>query len=265
MPIALANKSTILKKSDRVIPITAGQSIACQIFPDTDRTLQIILAGNLTALNLKSGETFIINTADWTLKNGHPIALTPVSTNWIQKLVSSKRNYVLQPDANTCQSAAIAMITGGDVWAIREALTVDGSIAGDPTVMGNYLESRVSEYRFDIDASLHDMRSAIDDGYQLIIHTWLTGAGHVIKISGYEASPGNLSYRFICDDPWAEFSGSAFSYTDPDLSGDNVRYSAHLLYAVAVAGQSFGDARSIYRRGELDSNKGGMWCHYCKV
>lgn len=184
--------------------------------------------------------------------------------NWVSKLVQSRKDFVPQPDSQTCQSACIAMITGGSVAAIRASLTACGT-AGDPAVMGNYLKQRVKEYKFDDTASLLDARSAIDNGYQLIVHTWLSRSGHVIKLSGYELDPKTMSYRFIVDDPWSEFDGRSFSYPDPNKSGNNVRYSSYLMYAVGVAGQSFDDADRIYDRGELNSSMGNMWMHMIKV
>jgi hypothetical protein len=183
---------------------------------------------------------------------------------WISKLVPSRKDYLPQPNSYTCQSAAIGMITGGDIMTIRKDLECDGE-PGNPYVMGEYLKPRVKEYKFNDCASLMDARRAIDDGYQLIIHSWLSRSGHVVKISGYEADPKTLSYRFVVDDPWSEFDGASFSYPNPDLSGNDVRYSSYLMYATCVVGQSYEDARQVYRRGELDSNKPGAWLHCLKT
>lgn len=176
-------------------------------------------------------------------------------------------SYTRQPDARTCQSSCVAQMMGlsssQDVYSIRSALEAIGD-PGSPSTMGAYLKSRIKEYQFDIAASLNDARKALDDGYKLITHGWFTGSGHVVSIVGWESSPNNLSYRFIVDDPWAEFSFPAWRYLNPDSSGNDLRYSSHGMYAACVVGQSPADAYRIYKRGELDSSRGGMWLHLIK-
>jgi hypothetical protein len=139
-----------------------------------------------------------------------------------------------------------------------------GSVAGDPYVMGEYLKPRVKEYKFDVSASLNDAKKALDDGYQLITAGYFTGSGHVISLVGYEPDPRTLGYRFIVDDPWSIFSFPDWAYLDLKQSGDNVRYSSYGIYASCVASQSKWEAARIYRNGELDSAKNGMWLHYIK-
>ena len=174
--------------------------------------------------------------------------------------------YTRQPDARTCQSACIAQMLNKtspeDVFAIRAALEKLG-VPGDPGVMESYLKPRVSSYRFDAAASLDEARKALDGGFKLITHSYLTN-GHVISIVGWEPDPTNLSYRFIVDDPWSEFDFPSWSYPNLDKSGDNVRYSSYGMYAACVAGQNKSDAYRIYRKGELDSAKHGMWLHIVK-
>lgn len=171
--------------------------------------------------------------------------------------------YVPQPDAYTCQSAAIAKAIGTDrVMGIREDLFKLG-VPGDPYVMGEYLKPRVAEYKFLDDASLNDARKALDQGYSLITHGWFTNSGHIVSIVGWELDKSKLSYRFICDDPWMEFDFKRWQYI-PGTSGDNVRYSSYGIYAACVASAGLDHARRIYNRGELNSNKPGMWLHLIK-
>jgi len=179
--------------------------------------------------------------------------------------------YVAQPDGNTCQSACVAQMLGleeASVPKVRSDLlgiaARRGTMAGDPGVMGDYLEPRVKEYKFDIAASLNDARKALDDGYKLITHSWATRAGHVISLVGWEPDSNKLSYRFIVDDPWSELDFRSMTYPNPNISGDNVRYSSYGMYAIAVASKSWHDAKRIYKNGELDSAKQGMWLHYIK-
>lgn len=180
------------------------------------------------------------------------------------KIVPSRRDYDPQDTEYTCQAAAIAMVTGGDEMTIRRSLENAGS-PGDPAVMGNYLRDRVKEYKFNIAASLLDFIAAIDNGYQLITHGWFSHSGHVIKVSGYQRNPKDLSYSLIVDDPYEEFDAISWKYHRDYRSGNNSLYSSYLMYATCVKGRSFDDARRIYRKGELDSALKGAWLHMIKV
>lgn len=188
-------------------------------------------------------------------------------------LVSRIRDYVEQPDENTCQAAAIARVIGStNVMEVRQAL-VDisgrrGSMSGDPAVMGDYLRSRVQEYQFIPDASLELAKESLTQGYHLITHGWFTRSGHVIGISPFEGGepykphPATGSYAFNAEDPWYEFDFPIWSYTR--RSGDDARYSAYGLYAACVASSGFGHAQQLYRRGELNSTLKNMWLHLIK-
>ncbi|MGL5076122.1 MAG: hypothetical protein ACRDBG_09830 [Waterburya sp.] len=260
---------------------------------DTLLKMRPVQSGDLKSsefLGFKKGQSLIVSGIDPKLPNGHVrvtlglpgwkvgyvyaphwdfegvkslgfVSSQKETTGIIRKIVSSKKLYQLQPDSQTCQSACIAMITGGDIWAIREALT-DSGVAGDPYNMGNYIKPRVKEYKFYPDASLNQVRRLLDDDYQLITHGFFTGSGHVVKISGYEAR--NLGIDFIVDDPWNEFHGKGWSYAPWDKSGDDVRYSAHLMYAACVGSYSVSQAAEIYRKGVLDSANENMWIHAIK-
>lgn len=185
----------------------------------------------------------------------------------IQELIAP---YIKQPNDFTCQSACIAQMLGfssaADVLQIRrelEKMAQPGEQPGSPFLMERYLKSRVKEYKYNGDASLNDAKRDLDQGYKLIIHTYLTN-GHVINVMGYEPNPANGSYSFIVDDPWSEFDFPSWSYPLPRTSGNDLRYSAYGIYAAAVAGQSKDDAFRIYKRRELDSNRKGMWMHSIK-
>ncbi|NJM58543.1 MAG: hypothetical protein HC857_15550 [Synechococcales cyanobacterium RU_4_20] len=172
-------------------------------------------------------------------------------------------DFVEQPDAYTCQSAAIARVLGTtDVMSIRHLLTEGGRDAGDPWNMGQYLGKYCQEYRFSLTASLNDARKALEAGFQLITHGFFTGSGHVIGLSRVSADPKALSYRFNAEDPWYEFDFLSWSYTRN--SGDDVSYSSYGIYAACVASSSVSHAAEIYRRGELNSAMGNMWLHIIK-
>jgi hypothetical protein len=177
--------------------------------------------------------------------------------------MSKVLDYVAQPDAYTCQSACISKILGTtDVKAIRAALEAIGD-PGDHEVMGQYLKSRVQSYKFLLSGSLEDAKDALDDGCVVITHGWFTGSGHVICLVGYESDPKTLSYRFIVDDPWMEFSFPDAQFI-PNRSGDNVRYSSYGIYAYCVASSSYENAQHIYDRGTLLSSEKGAWLHIIK-
>lgn len=175
--------------------------------------------------------------------------------------------FVEQPDARTCQSAAIAKVFGTlDVAWVRGELdkiaAKRGSIAGDPFVMSEFMKGSISSYLFDDNATLNDIRRALDDGAVVITHGWFTRSGHVLTIVGYEPDPNTLSYRFIVDDPWYEFDFPMWRYST--RSGDNVRYSSYGMYAAIVASAEAAHAHRIYLRGELNSDRKGAWVHICK-
>jgi hypothetical protein len=173
-------------------------------------------------------------------------------------------DFVRQPDSQTCQAAACARLIGThDVHGVREELLMiarrRGSSAGDPYVMGELLAERCRYYKFNDNASLNDARKALEEGCDLITHGWFTGSGHVIGISAVQPDPSNLSYKFVCEDPWAEFDFPIWAYSGQ--GGNDVLYSSYGIYAACVVGQSPSHARAIYDRGELNSATGGMWLH----
>lgn len=166
---------------------------------------------------------------------------------------------VYQPDALTCQAAAICRVIGSyKVAAVRAALE-DLGVPGDPAVMGQYLKPRVKEYRYLSNASLNDAIKALRDGYQLITHGWFTGSGHVIGLSGWNAE----RETFVAEDPWFEFDFPGWRYLY-DRCGNDAPYSALGIYAACVAGQSVSDAKAVYYFGEVDYSYQAMWLHMVK-
>jgi len=174
-------------------------------------------------------------------------------------------DYVRQPDSRTCQSACIAKVIGqqteAEVFSIRDELEEIG-IPGAHEVMAEYLKTRVSSYSFLLNGSLDEAKEALDDGCVIITHGWFTPSGHVISIIGYEADPSTLSYRFIVDDPWAEFDFPNATFLAK--SGNNVRYSSYGVYAYCVRSQSYEHATELYASRALDSSHKGAWLHIIK-
>lgn len=166
---------------------------------------------------------------------------------------------VQQPDALTCQSAAICRVIGSTkVGAVRSALSQMGE-PGDPAVMGKYMRPRVREYKYNGDASLNDAIAALRDGCQLITHGWFTGSGHVIGISGWDEK----SRTFTVEDPWFEFDFVNWRYNYNGI-GNDAPYSARGIYAACVVGQSPSDAYQIYLSKSVDYAARGMWLHMIK-
>jgi hypothetical protein len=174
-------------------------------------------------------------------------------------------DYVSQPDSRTCQSACIAKVIGkqteDEVLSIYDELEEIG-IPGSHEVMADYLKTRVSSYSFLLNGSLDEAKEALDDGCVIITHGWFTPSGHVICIVGYEADPSTLSYRFIVDDPWAEFNFPNATFLAK--SGNNVRYSSYGVYAYCVRSQSYEHATELYASRALDSTHKGAWLHIIK-
>lgn len=186
---------------------------------------------------------------------------------------------VQQPDARTCQSAAIARLLGTqDTFGVRVELDRIAerrrSAAGDPWVMGEYLSGRVREYQFHEKASLLDFNAALAAGYHLITHGWFTQYGHVIGISGQgyqddqgtwhlgERDPQSGWLYYKAEDPWYEYDFPAGRFTR--RSGNDAAYSAYGIFAYCVASWSYPGAREIYSRGQLDSAQEGAWLHLIK-
>jgi hypothetical protein len=175
-----------------------------------------------------------------------------------------------QPNAYTCQSTCIAMaldLTEADIMGIRKQLETLGSDPGDPHIMASFLKPKLGDrYELHLDASLADCREWVKSGSFLITHGWFTTSGHVICLDAVDiqADTTTMSYKFSVKDPWSEFSFSDWAYTNPSVSFFDGYYSAYGLYAACVAGQSAADAAQIYKRGELDSKRSGMWIHRIK-
>jgi hypothetical protein len=177
-----------------------------------------------------------------------------------------KASNLPQPNSYTCQSACIAMVCnspGSEIPIIRSQLEQMGD-AGNPGNMGKILGQKLgSRYQLDLDSSLKDCQEWLKSGEILITHGWFTRSGHVIVLDGLEADTSNLSYRLSAKDPWGEFDFASFRYL-PGINFYDGFYSSRGIYATCVKSVSLDSAISIYRRGELDSNLGGMWVHRIK-
>ena len=173
-------------------------------------------------------------------------------------------DYVPQPDALTCQSAAISRVIGSQaVRQVRADLLKIGP-PGAPWTMGEYLRPRVKDYQYDGNASLDSAIEALKNGYHLITHGWFTSSGHVIGISGWDHD----SQRFTAEDPWFEFDFPGWTYYPWTYCGDDIPYSARGIWAACVAGQSVWHSHRIYldtpRLSAAQFAQRGMWLHMVK-
>jgi hypothetical protein len=179
-------------------------------------------------------------------------------------LTRVKSTKLSQPDAYTCQSACVAMVLNkpaSEIPKIRSQLVGMPGGAGSPDNMAHLLSLGLGDrYSLDLDASLKEVQDWLLAGELLITHGCFSNSGHVIVLDGIKADPDRMSVSFDVRDPYGEFNGTTWRYDGKETSYDGF-YSAWMIYAACVAGQSRDDAARIYRRGELDSRRGGMWCH----
>lgn len=180
-------------------------------------------------------------------------------------------DYTWQPDAVTCQSAAIAKVLGknsaGEVQEIRRDLLAiarpSGAMAGSTWVMGTYLKPRVKEYGFSDSASLVDIAEWAMQGpdYECIIHGVTTGLGHVWGIEDV-ATYTDTQISFVCDDPWAEFDFPGNRYLNK--SGKNVVYSGLAIWAYCVVSYDNPTAARKYKTGMMSRLDRGAWVHFIR-
>jgi putative chitinase len=191
------------------------------------------------------------------LQQSAPAPTPAERRQWVTEI---KALNLSQPDASTCQAAAIGMGVGDrDVAGIRRKLVARGA-AGDPDVMAAVIRSYNRPYILDKNASLAKCYEWLKAGEFLITHGWFTNSGHVICLDGLKATPEPGSYVFDVKDPWSEFNVQTWRYDLGSKFFDGF-YSDLLIYATCVASFSAGGAREIYQRGKVDASRGGMWVH----
>ena len=180
-------------------------------------------------------------------------------------------DYAWQPDAVTCQAAAIAKKLGKssaeDIQEIRQDLLdiarPSGAMAGSTWVMGEYLKPKVKEYRFSSNANLVDIAEWVEQGpgFECIIHGVTTGSGHVWGIEDVSVYT-ETKLSFVCDDPWAEFDFPRNRYLNK--SGKNVVYSGLAIWAYCVKSFDNATAYYLYKNGEMSRLDRGAWVHFIR-
>lgn len=191
-------------------------------------------------------------------------------------------DHVEQPNSLTCQAAAIAKVLGQpslhQINAIRSNLVAmgreRGTMAGSPSVMGDYLKPRVEHYAYSGNASINEIAEWVKQGrgFEVITHGFFTMSGHIIGVEDVTYLE-NGRKRFRVDDPWYEFDFPNNRYTN--RSGANVQYSDLGIWAYCVkALHSNNEAKGFYQKGfsrlndpsqlaEIENTK-GAWVHYIK-
>jgi hypothetical protein len=180
-------------------------------------------------------------------------------------------DHVEQPDAVTCQSAAIAKVLGmgsnQNIHAIRSDLLAiarrRGTKAGDPAVMAEYLAPRVEEYRYSGNGSVQDVINWVTKGpgYEVIIHGFTTISGHIWGIEDVVEDTHTRLF-FKVDDPWYEFDFPNNRYTQ--RTGKNVHYSGLAIWAYCVIAWNNAQAVDAYQRGSMSRTEKGAWIHFIK-
>jgi hypothetical protein len=182
-------------------------------------------------------------------------------TRWVTQI---KALNLSQPDENTCQAACVAMAVGDkDVIGIRNKLLREarrvGQSAGSPTVMGAVILSYGRPYKYEGNASLNDVYSWLKAGEFLITHGWFTRSGHIICLDGLRKNE-NGSHSLDVKDPWSEFNAPLWKYNLNSKFFDGF-YSDKCIYAACVEGTSSVNSFDIYKKGDVNLGRRGMWVH----
>ena len=177
----------------------------------------------------------------------------------VQTRVQSFIGARTQPNLFDCH-----IVTGGkkSIGGIRASLLQYGN-PGDPGNIGDEIRSLIDPtlYEYNDKASISDMRRHLNAGCVLIVHGYLSNSGHVFVLDGRKDG------LFDVVDVFEEFDAASWTYPkywSPFRKAYNGYYSELLVYATCVAGQSFGDAEAIYRRGRMDPLEKAAWLHIIK-
>jgi hypothetical protein len=169
-----------------------------------------------------------------------------------------KLSPITQYNFNTCQSACLLMclrlfypdfhVTDIQIY---DELSRHG-VAGDPHNMEYWVDGQLDElpYRVDYDmitrASIEDIICMLSSNSVVVIHTFVTPAGHVVCIDDYSAET------------------DCFHVVDPraPLEAWSGWWSAELLHAVAVEAYTFEQAKFYYtERHPVHRDSEQAWVH----
>lgn len=109
---------------------------------------------------------------------------------------------------------------------LSEAL---GHTRGEPYAMSELMNDHFYhadyQYKFTPAATWDDLRSDLLKGLPSILHTWLTGSGHVIVYRGWNDDAYGGYGANIFNDPYGEWCPGGY---DTGASGEGVEYSYSL-------------------------------------
>ena len=111
--------------------------------------------------------------------------------------------------------------------------------SGTVALMAQFMKDKGFEVKvcYEADTAVSQIKAALDAGYLLIVHTGLTGAGHVIVVFDYDDKAYGGKGAFICHDPWGEWSSAGYLQgTKPGGSG---MYGDAVPYSYALASREF--------------------------
>ena len=104
-----------------------------------------------------------------------------------------------------------------------------GFMRGEPYGMNEFMRTNYrvagTDYIFKPDATWEELEDNLLIGYPAILHTWLTGSGHVILLNGWNEAAYGGRGAYLFHDPYGEWYPAGY---DTSASGENVPYSFDL-------------------------------------
>lgn len=109
---------------------------------------------------------------------------------------------------------------------IEKSFEAWGGGRGEPQAMSAFMNQFFPhpqiEYKFTYRATWGFLEERLKANSPAILHTWLTGSGHVVLLKGFDDKAYNGTGGYIFHDPFGEWFPSGY---DTNLSGANVTYS----------------------------------------
>lgn len=100
----------------------------------------------------------------------------------------------------------------------------------DPHDLAVIVEAYGCRDDFRTDATVPEVKAWLAAGKPIVTHDWLSAAGHIIVLVGYD------EYGFLCHDHYGEWNDWGY---DTGASGDGVRYSYEMIERLCMADGQF--------------------------